>query len=90
VYALPESDPVLRPEWLIYVDNAVPYIDGIGQTHFIWRGGFADETKAAKGKYLIYARAIVSDNAEKNIGSAMRYWGARTNDGRNTNTVLIR
>jgi len=89
VYALPQSDLMLRPEWLIHVDDEVPYIDGIGQTHFIWRGNFVDKTKAAKGKYLIYARAIVSDNAEKTLGSAMRYWGARTPAGSNSNIVLI-
>jgi hypothetical protein len=89
VYALPQSDLVLRPEWLIYADDAVPYIDGIAQTHFIWRGNFVDQTKAAKGKYLIYVRAIVNDNAEKSLGSAMRYWGARTAAGSNTNIVLI-
>ncbi|MDR2734562.1 MAG: hypothetical protein LBC99_07965 [Spirochaetota bacterium] len=90
VYALPEADLVLRPEWLIHVDDAIPYINGIGQTRFIWHGNFADKTKAARGKYLIYARAIVSDSAEKSLGSAMRYWGARTADGSNANTVLIR
>jgi len=89
VYALPQSDLMLRPEWLIYADDAVPYIDGIAQTHFIWRGNFVDQTKAAKGKYLIYVRAIVSDNADKTLGSAMRYWGTRTAGGSNTNIVLI-
>jgi len=89
VYALPESDLVLRPEWLIHVDDAVPYIDGNAQTHFIWRGNFADGTKAAKGKYHIFVRVIIGESEEKSAGSAMRYWGANTGSGIG-NSVLIR
>jgi hypothetical protein len=90
VYALPETDLVLRPEWIIHADDAVPYIDGSGQTHFIWRGDFSDGSKAAKGKYLVFARAIVNESGEKILGSAMRYWGGRAADGSNANMVMIR
>jgi len=79
----------LRPEWLIHVDEAVPYIDGNAQTHFVWRGNFVNGAKAAAGKYHIFVRAIVGESEERNVGSAMRYWGARA-DGGIGNSVLVR
>ena len=89
IYALPQTDPVLRPDWLIHVDETVPYIDGSAQTHFVWRGEFANGAKAVAGKYSIFVRAIVGESEEKTLGSAMRYWGRAAADG-GGNTVLVR
>jgi hypothetical protein len=89
VYALPHTDLVLRPEWLIHVDDTVPYIDGSAQTHFVWQGNFENGTRAAAGNYHIFVRAIVGESEERNVGSAMRYWGSRTADGRGS-TVIVR
>jgi hypothetical protein len=75
VYALPLADPVLRPSWLVHADGNVPYLDGVVQAHFVWKGHFADGKKAAAGKYRIFVRVIANETNGNRIGGAMRWWG---------------
>ncbi len=75
VYALPQGDPVLRPAWLVHADGNVPYLDGVVQSHFVWKGHFADGKKAAAGKYRIFVRVIANEANGSRIGGAMRWWG---------------
>jgi hypothetical protein len=89
VYALPANDQMLRPSWLIHADEAVPYIDGISQTHFTWNGKYLDGTKAEKGKYHIFVRVIVRESETKTLGGAMRYWGVTAGSSPG-NTLVIK
>jgi len=75
VYALPLADPVLRPAWLVHADGNVPYLDGVTQAHFFWKGHFVDGKKAPAGKYRLFVRVIASETSGKRIGGAMRWWG---------------
>lgn len=89
VYALPLTDSVLRPAFLIHADGTVPCIDGVAQAHFVWKGHFADGKKAPAGLYRVFVRTIVSDAAGARIGSAMRYWGATDAAGQTASNIRI-
>jgi hypothetical protein len=90
VYAMPVSDLVMKPEYLIYHDAAMPFIDGVAQTHFIWNGTYISGTRLAPGNYKIFARIIVRNAKGEVAGSAMRYWGGTAGEQADRFNVVIR
>lgn len=90
VYAVPVKDRMLRPEYLIHSDSRVPFLNGIAQTHFTWHGRLLNGKKAGSGRYKIFVRAILLASNGKPLGSAMRYWGAKSAASNKKYTVLIK
>lgn len=75
VWALPAGDLPLENRLLIHADESVPYVLGVLQTHFTWKGTYLDGRRAAPGSYKLFVRVVVRDAANKSAGSAMRFWG---------------
>ncbi len=90
VYALPVNELVMKPDYLIFHDPLMPFIEGVAQTHFTWNGTYITGAALSPGKYKIFARIIVKNSQGEIAGSAMRYWGGTAGEQPERFNVVIR